>query len=171
MARSCVRTSRGGAGDPPGRYRRIKRDNPVRQDRLVPYVASYAAALVSFVIIDAVWLYTMSGLLYRPTLGDILLEAPRMMPAVVFYLLFPIGLVVFAIVPALRGGGLVPAIALGALFGALAYATYDLTNYATLRNWTLQLTVADIVWGGLLSGIAAACGYLAANAVRGTIAA
>ncbi|RAI40565.1 DUF2177 family protein [Rhodoplanes roseus] len=132
----------------------------------MPYAITYAAVLVAFVAVDAVWLTKMGPVLYRPTLGDILLESPRFAPAVVFYLIYPIGILAFAVAPALKAESVVTAIGWGALFGALAYATYDLTNYATLRNWTLQLTLADIVWGGVLSGFAAAAGYGAAVASR-----
>lgn len=131
---------------------------------------SYVCTLIAFVAVDAVWLYKMGGVLYRPTLGDILLEAPRFAPAVVFYLVYPIGILAFAVAPALRTGSIAPAIGYGALFGALAYATYDLTNYATLRNWTLQLTLADIAWGATLSAFGAAAGYLAASASRNWMA-
>ncbi|MFL9824251.1 DUF2177 family protein [Rhodoplanes sp. SY1] len=132
----------------------------------MPYAIAYVAVLVAFVAIDFVWLSKMGPLLYRPTLGDILLESPRFAPAIVFYLIYPIGVLAFAVAPALREESILPAIGWGALFGALAYATYDLTNYATLRNWTLQLTLADIVWGAVLTGIAAAAGYGAAAASR-----
>src|SRR5689334_20017558 len=108
------------------------------------YVVAYFAALVPFGVIDAIWLSLMGPALYKPTLGDVLLPEIRLGPAIAFYLIFPIGLVVFAVLPGLRSGSILTALALGMLFGALAYATYDLTNFATLRNWTLQLTVLDI---------------------------
>jgi uncharacterized membrane protein len=130
------------------------------------YALVYLAVLVAFLAVDAVWLYTMSSLLYRPTLGDILLEMPRLAPAIAFYLAFPIGIVVFAVLPGVRAGAISQAVLLGALFGALAYATYDLTNYATLKAWTLQITLVDIAWGALLSGFSAGAGYVAAVALR-----
>lgn len=128
------------------------------------YVVAYFAALVPFGVIDAIWLSLMGPALYRPTLGDILLQDIRLGPAIVFYLIFPIGLVVFAILPGLRSGSILTAVALGMLFGALAYATYDLTNFATLRAWTLQLTVLDIVYGAIASGIAALVSVLVLRA-------
>jgi uncharacterized membrane protein len=88
-------------------------------------------------------------------LGYVLAPSVRIGPALTFYALYPIGLVVFAISPALKSGSLAIACALGALYGVLTYATYDLTNFATLRNWTLQLTVIDMLYGGLMS--AAVC--------------
>ena len=129
----------------------------------ISYAAAYAGILVTFVALDAAWLSVMGGYLYRPTLGDILLPALRFGPAAAFYLLFPIGLVVFAAIPALRTGSLATAVGCGALFGALAYATYDLTNFATLRNWTLQLTLLDIGYGAVVSALAATAGFYLAR--------
>jgi uncharacterized membrane protein len=117
---------------------------------------SYAAALVVFVVIDMVWLGTMSGRFYKPILGDLLLSQFNMAAAAAFYLLYPIGLVIFAINPALKGGGVSTALLNGALFGFFTYATYDLTNQVTLRNWSSLLTTVDIVWGSFLGAVTAA---------------
>ena len=125
----------------------------------MPYVVAYIAVLIVFGAIDAVWLSTMGPIVYRPALGDILLPSLRIAPAIVFYLTYPIGVVVFAVLPALRAQSLSTAFTLALLFGALAYATYDLTNYATLRNWNLLITVLDIVYGALASGVAATLAY------------
>jgi uncharacterized membrane protein len=120
------------------------------------YAVAYGAALIVFGAVDLVWLVLMGSRLYRPTLGDILLPSVRAWPAIVFYVAFPIGILVFAVLPGLRGGSLASTFGLGLLLGAIAYATYDLTNFATIRNWTLQLTVIDIVYGALVTGLAAA---------------
>ena len=127
---------------------------------------AYVLALVVFAGIDLSWLIAMAPRVYRPLLGDILLDNVKVGPAAVFYLIYPIGLTVFAVVPALREGSVVAALALGALFGLICYATYDLTNFATLRRWTLQLTVIDIVWGAALSALASALSYSGAAALR-----
>jgi uncharacterized membrane protein len=119
------------------------------------YLVPYVTVLVVFGIIDAAWLSTMGAVLYRPALGDILLPALRIGPAIAFYLMYPVGIVVFAVLPALRTGSASSAFFLALLFGAIAYGTYDLTNYATLRNWTLPITVVDICYGALASGLAA----------------
>ncbi len=128
------------------------------------YLIGYIAILLPFGAVDAVWLSLMGPRLYKPTLGDILLTDVRIGPAIAFYLLYPIGLLVFAVLPGLKSGSPVAVIGHGALFGALAYATYDLTNFATLRNWTLQLTVLDIVYGAAASAIAALVSFLAVRA-------
>jgi uncharacterized membrane protein len=119
-------------------------------------IVVYVVALITFVAVDVAWLALMGNRLYKPTLDDILLRAVRPWPAIVFYLVYPIGIVVFAVLPGLRSGSLPLTIVLGLLLGAIAYATYDLTNYATLRNWTLQLALIDVVYGGLVTALSAA---------------
>jgi uncharacterized membrane protein len=131
----------------------------------MPYLVAYLTVLVVFGAIDAGWLTVMGPLVYRPALADILLPSLRAAPAIVFYLLYPIGIVVFAVLPGLRAGSLATASLLAMLFGALAYATYDLTNFATLRNWTLEITVLDIVYGAIASGIAATAAWFATRAI------
>ncbi|MGE0767483.1 MAG: DUF2177 family protein [Hyphomicrobiaceae bacterium] len=120
------------------------------------YAMAYAAALALFAVIDIVWLTTMGARLYKQTLGDILLPNINVAPAIAFYIIYPAGLVLFAIEPGLKSGSAVTALWSGALFGAFAYATYELTNYATLRNWTLQITLVDIIYGAVVSGTVAA---------------
>lgn len=127
------------------------------------YVIAYAAIIVPFCLLDGIWLSVTGKLLYRPTLGDILLPSLNLPPAVAFYLIYPIGILVFASLPALKAGSVMPALIYGALFGALAYATYDLTNFATVRNWTLQITLLDIAWGAFASAVAAAVSYYVAR--------
>lgn len=131
------------------------------------YALAYLAILLPFGLLDAVWLSLMGPRLYRPTLGDILLTNVNIPAAVVFYLVYPTGILVFATVPALKAGSMMPAIIYAALFGVLAYGTYDLTNQATLRNWTLQLTLADMAWGAIASGLAGAASYYLTRTVGG----
>jgi uncharacterized membrane protein len=128
------------------------------------YLIAYVVVLVVFGIIDAGWLNTIGKLLYRPTLGDILLDDLRIAPAIVFYLVYPIGVVVFAVMPGLHADSAITAFCYALLFGALAYGTYDLTNYATLRKWTLQIAALDICYGALASGIAATTAMLVVRA-------
>lgn len=122
---------------------------------MAPVAIAYVSALVIFAAIDLTWLTLMAGRFYRATLGDIMLTDVNLKAAAVFYLLYPIGLVYFAIGPALKSGDLKEAAMKGALIGLFAYGTYDLTNQATLRNWTTTLTLADIAWGTVVSGVAA----------------
>jgi uncharacterized membrane protein len=102
----------------------------------------------------------MANALYRPALGDMLAPQFRLAPAVFFYLIFVAALAFFAVLPSLEPGkGLGTALLHGAIFGFAAYATYDLTNQATLRNWSTLLTVADLAWGTFLSALAAGAGH------------
>lgn len=126
------------------------------------FISAYLSSAVVFLSIDAVWLTVMSNLLYRPVLGDILLQKPNLTPAAVFYAIFIFGIVYFAVMPALRAGDWTLALLNGALLGAVAYATYDLTNEATLKNWQTKLSVIDILWGSALTGVAATAGYFGA---------
>ena len=128
-------------------------------------ISAYITVLVVFGVIDAVWLSTMGRILYRPTLGDILLTNLRIGPAIAFYLMYPVGIVAFAVLPSLRDLHATSAFLAGLLFGAIAYGTYDLTNYATLRNWSLQITLIDICYGALASGLAATLAYLVVRAM------
>jgi len=134
---------------------------------MMVYSAAYAGALATLVVADMIWLGSMVSRVYRPTLGDILLSGVNLPPAIVFYLLYPVGVLIFAVAPALKNGSPTDAIVSGALFGFFAYTTYDLSNYATLRNWTLQLTIIDIAWGTLLGAMTAAAGFLLATKVDG----
>ena len=126
-------------------------------------IVGYIGALAVFLTADMVWLSVMASRVYRPVLGDMAAPSVNLPAAAVFYLLFPVGIVIFAVAPAIRSGSLASAALNGALFGFFAYATYDLTNQATLRNWTTQLTVIDITWGVALGALAASAGFLAAS--------
>ena len=129
------------------------------------YLVAYVVVLLVFGAVDATWLSTMGPVIYKPALGDILAPSLRPGPAVAFYAMYPIGVVVFAVLPALRGQTPMTGAALAALFGAIAYGTYDLTNYATLRNWNLQITIYDVVYGAFASGVAATAAYFAVRAI------
>jgi uncharacterized membrane protein len=120
------------------------------------YAIAYVLTFVIFVALDVAWLTTMGAKLYKQTLGGILVEDIRLLPALAFYLMYPAGLVLFAVAPGLKIGSASTALLYGALFGLFTYGTYELTNYATLRDWTLQLTVVDIAYGVVVSGLVAA---------------
>lgn len=126
-------------------------------------ITAYLAAGIAFLIVDAIWLTTMADMLYRPLLGDKLEPQFLLAPAVCFYLIYIAGIVFFAILPALQSGGLAKAALNGAVLGLVAYATYDLTNQATLRGWPLAITLADIPWGAFVTAVGASAGFLAAR--------
>jgi uncharacterized membrane protein len=131
------------------------------------WLTSYVSAGVVFLAIDAVWLTTMTGLLYRPMLGDLIAAKPRLGPAVAFYLIYIAGVVTFAVMPALASGRWTTALFFGAALGLVAYATYDLTNQATIQSWPLVVTLADLAWGSVLTATAATAAYFVTNAVIG----
>jgi len=128
------------------------------------YAVGYLSSLVIFGVVDALWLTVMGARLYKPLLGDILLPSVRIGPALAFYAMYPVGVLVFAVLPALRSESAGTALVLGLLLGAVAYATYDLTNFATLRNWSLQIVIVDIVYGSVATGFAAAASYFLTRA-------
>lgn len=123
------------------------------------YALAYIAALIVLAACDFVWLSTVGTSVYRPRLGGLLLERPVLWAAVLFYLVYAAGVVVFAVAPALGASSWLRAAGMGALFGLFAYATYDLTNLATLRSWSVLVTVLDIGWGAVLTAIGATAGY------------
>jgi uncharacterized membrane protein len=122
----------------------------------------YGITLAVFFLIDMVWLGVVAKGFYRKHLGAMLSPKVNWVAAVLFYLVFIVGLLVFVIGPALTAGTPLRAFLFGALFGLICYATYDLTNLATLKDWPLIVTVVDLVWGsvlgGAVSGLAAVLG-------------
>ncbi len=124
-------------------------------------LVAYLSTATVFLVIDFVWLSFVARSFYASQLGDMLLDRPNIGAAALFYLAYAAGIVFFAVMPALRAESLMVALGHGALLGLLAYATYDVTNYATLRNWPLAMSVVDVLWGGVLTATAAAAGYAA----------
>lgn len=124
------------------------------------YLTAYLTTAFVFLALDAVWLGLAAKRFYFDRLGDLLLDKPRKGTAAAFYAIYVIGIVFFAVAPALQEGAASTALLYGALFGFFAYATYDMTNYATLRNWSLAVSLVDTLWGTCLTAIAAFLGYL-----------
>lgn len=131
-------------------------------------LVAYVATLVAFVAIDAAYLASIGARLFKSTLGDVLAPNVAVPPAILFYLIFPVGLVIFAVLPALESGRWTSAALFGALLGFFAYFTYDMTNWATIRNWTPTLTIVDVIWGTVLGAAAATVGFLVTRATVGT---
>jgi uncharacterized membrane protein len=124
------------------------------------YISAYFFTLIAFLVIDFIWLSTMASRLYRPAIGDLLAENFRLAPAIIFYLIYAAGLTFLAVRPAFISGQWTTALVYGAAVGFMAYATYDLTNQATLKSWSTTLTIADLLWGTFVSAAAAIIGYL-----------
>lgn len=119
----------------------------------------YLLTTVVFFAIDIVWLGVVANRFYQSQLGSMLKSPPNWAVAAGFYLFYIVGIIVFATLPGIEKGVLFEAVWRGALFGALAYATYDLTNLATLEGWPWQVAAVDIVWGTVLTGTVAAASY------------
>lgn len=134
---------------------------------MIKYVAAYLGAGLTFAAIDFVWLTTMTNRLYKPVIGPIMADKPDMKAAVAFYLISIAGTVFLAIAPALKEGNWTRAAINGAVLGFVAYATYDLTNQATLAVWQTKLTIIDLIWGTTLTLLSATGGYFAARWAEG----
>lgn len=109
-------------------------------------------AFIVFFIIDLIWLGLIAKNLYRDNLGHLLADKTNWIAALIFYVLYIIGLTYFVIYPAAQKGDIVMALMNGAFFGLIGYATYDLTNLATLNQWPLKITIIDLIWGTVLGG-------------------
>ena len=125
------------------------------------YVAAYAGTATVMVALDMLWLSVIAKPMYQQGIGHLMAEKPIVGIAVLFYLLYALGVVVFAVSPQHNGATWTVTLAMGALFGFFAYATYDLTNLATLRDWPLRLSLIDIGWGTVVSAASAAGGKAA----------
>ncbi|PVM86123.1 DUF2177 domain-containing protein [Caulobacter radicis] len=131
---------------------------------MLRYVLGYLATAVVFLALDAVWLTQMADRLYRPRIGALMADTPSLPPAVAFYLIYIGAVTWFALAPALRPDGGWPRLLINAaLFGLAAYATYDLTNQATLKTWSTAVTLADMAWGAFVTTAAASAGYFVAS--------
>lgn len=117
------------------------------------YLKLYLATLVTFFVIDMIWLGLLARTFYRKRLGFLLAPDPNWIAAIVFYLLFILGILVFVVVPGVEDDSLKTTLLHAALFGLITYATYDLTNLATVKDWPLLVTVVDLAWGIVLSVI------------------
>ena len=123
------------------------------------YLWAFIGSGAAMAVLDAIWLTQVGPRLYRPAIGELLAPKPDMRAAVAFYLIYVCGIVFLAVSPALRDGSMMRATITGAALGLVAYATYDLTNQATLKVWPLHLTLIDVAWGTILTATAAAAGY------------
>lgn len=122
----------------------------------------YLLTIPAFFIIDMAWLGLVATKFYKSQIG-FLLGPVNWTAAIIFYLLYIVGIIIFAVYPALQAGSLGKAVLLGALFGFFAYATYDLTNLATVKDWPILVTVVDIIWGTVLTSSVAAVSYYLAK--------
>lgn len=130
-------------------------------------ILSYALTAVVFFAIDLVWLGFAARGIYQKYLGHLLSEQVNWTAAIIFYLLFIVGIFIFVIMPAVEKESITRALTLGALFGFFTYATYDLTNLATLKSWPLTIVLVDIAWGATLTAIVSMSGYTIVTWLKG----
>ncbi len=126
---------------------------------MTKYFGVYLAVFLTMFVIDMIWLRLIAVQWYADAMGPLLTQSPNLYAAAAFYLMFPVGLLIFAVFPA-ADATLLKAVTLGALFGLFAYATYDLTGLAVIKGWPLGLTFLDMAWGTMVSGISAGVGKL-----------
>ena len=122
-------------------------------------ILSYFLTSLVFFAVDMLWLGLLVKDFYRKHLDGFLSDRVNWTAAIIFYLIFIVGIFVFVILPSVEKSSLLKAIGLGAFFGFITYATYDLTNLATLKNWPIIIVIVDIFWGAVLTAIVSAAGY------------
>ena len=125
------------------------------------YLKAYAVTLITFLGLDFIWLGVIARGFYASQLGSLMSDRINVVAAGGFYLAYGAGIVFFAIAPALAEGSWKTAALNGLFLGLLAYGTYDMTNIATLRNWPVAMSLVDLAWGGILTGISASAGFWA----------
>lgn len=128
------------------------------------FVVAFVAAAAAFLVLDAIWLSTMASRFYRPAIGHIMREDFDVLAAGIFYALYLAGVVFFVVRPAAAGRA---ALTHGAFFGLVCYATYDLTNQATVAGWPWRVTFVDLAWGTVLTGVSAWVSYRVSRKSRG----
>lgn len=127
----------------------------------VKYFYAFVATLIVLVVLDAIWLKMVMGSIFKTELGDLALPSPRVLPAVFFYVMYALGVVVFVVLPNSLSSSpstWQSAFLVGALFGLIAFGTYDLTNMATLKAWSWKLASIDMAWGTFVTAASAAAG-------------
>ena len=133
------------------------------------YVIAYVATAVTFLGLDFLWLGTIATGFYRSRIGGLLLDQPNFVAAGVFYLFYVAGIVYFAVQPAMVSGSWTTAALAGAILGFIAYGTYDMTNLATLKNWSPAVSAMDMAWGTVLTSLSAVVGYAVAQKFSGPL--
>lgn len=124
------------------------------------YIKMYIIAFIAFIVIDGIWLLFISKNLYQANIGHLMADKAKLIPALIFYLIFLVGLVYFVINPSIESKDISKLLIGGALFGLITYATYDLTNLATLKDWPIKITIIDLIWGTSLSTIVSYLTYI-----------
>ena len=130
---------------------------------MIYYLKLYLASLVVFFAVDMVWLGLVASSFYKKHLGYLMAPSVNWLAAIIFYLLFIVGILVFVVLPGIKENSLPNTILRAVLFGLITYATYDLTNLATIKDWPLIITLVDLGWGMVLSTIVSVAGFYVAK--------
>jgi len=130
------------------------------------FIKLYIIALLTFLGIDTVWLTLVAKNFYAKQIGYLMAKNPNLIAALIFYLIFIAGLVFFVITPSLEEKNWTKVLISGAFFGLVTYATYDLTNLATIKDWPITLTIVDLIWGTILSASVSIITYLVVIKLR-----
>jgi uncharacterized membrane protein len=129
------------------------------------YLILYGLTFITFLLIDMVWLVKISPKFYKQQIGHLMAKKVNFPAAILFYLLFIVGIVAFVVAPSVSSAQWTQALLFGALFGLITYATYDLTNMSTLKDWPLLITIVDLVWGTFLTSATSVVVYFIAMAI------
>ncbi len=124
------------------------------------YIYLYIILLVIFLVIDLIWLNYIAKDLYQKEIGTLLLKNPKLLPAILFYSLFIVAIIILAVIPGIEAKSLCKTLLLGAVLGFISYGTYDFTNLATLNNWSVKVTIIDLIWGTSITTAMSYFGYL-----------
>lgn len=130
------------------------------------HIIAYVSGLVAFLVIDFIWLKYVALSFYRGQIGHLMLDKPNLGIALLFYLVYVVGVVVLAVNPALEKGQWTTAVLYGGLLGLVAYGTYDITNLATLKTWPSIVSIIDMIWGTILTASVATIAYFVTSALR-----
>ena len=127
------------------------------------YLIAYVIMLALFPALDLVWIETLARGVYHAEIGPLLAPTPNLPAAIAFYAIYAAGVLIFAVAPGFERGDWRRVLGMAALFGLVAYATYDLTNLATLKGFTTKLSLVDMAWGTAMTAVVASLGFLAAR--------
>jgi uncharacterized membrane protein len=130
---------------------------------MIYYLKLYLASLVVFFAVDMIWLGFVARTFYKKYLGYLMAPTVNWLPAILFYLLFIVGILVFVVLPGVKENSLQNTVLRAALFGLITYATYDLTNLATINQWPLNVTLVDLIWGMAVTTIVSISGFFIAK--------
>lgn len=129
------------------------------------FIKLYFIALPVFLVIDMIWLGLIAKNFYAKQIGFLMKSNINWLAAIIFYLLFIVGLVLFVIMPAMQKNSWLQALLFGALFGLITYATYDLTNLATIKDWPVLVTIIDLIWGMTVAGLVSVISFFIATKI------